>query len=56
MRGLGIACRPSVRLSVTLVICNHISLAVQQTAQNNYDFENIDDDGLVEGLHSLIAF
>ena len=24
MRGLGIACRPSVRLSVTLVICDHI--------------------------------
>ena len=25
MRGLGIACRPSVRLSVTLVDCDHIS-------------------------------
>jgi len=24
MRGLGIACRPSVRPSVTLVICDHI--------------------------------
>jgi len=24
LRGLGIACRPSVRLSVTLVICDHI--------------------------------
>jgi len=24
MRGLGIACRPSVRLSVTLVDCDHI--------------------------------